>query len=91
LFDPAKTVVEVRVTHMAESVEKIKKSEWNTCVQRVNADSIVLQLHRDKVSQLNRDLVGMGIAVEALQPRNSLEEYFLSLTGTNQHVAAFTN
>lgn len=91
LFDPAKTVVEIRVTHMAESIEKIKKSEWNACVQRVNTDNIVLQLHRDQVSQLNRDLVNMGIAVEALQPRNSLEEYFLSLTGTNQHVAAFTN
>jgi len=91
LFDPAKTVVEVKLKQAAESIEKIKNSSWNAFVQRVNADGIVLQLHRDQVPQLNRDLVGMGINVTALQPRNSLEEYFLSLTGTNQHVAAFTN
>lgn len=91
LFDPAKTVVEIRLTDVAGSVEKIKKSEWNACLQRVNADNILLQLHRDRIAQLNRDLVNMGIDVTALQPRNSLEEYFLSLTGTNQHVAAFTN
>jgi ABC-type multidrug transport system ATPase subunit len=91
LFDPAKTVVELRMVSLAEGLEKIKKSEWNACLQRVDADYIVLQLHRDKIPQLNRDLVNMGIGVTALQPRNSLEEYFLSLTGTNQHVAAFTN
>jgi ABC-type multidrug transport system ATPase subunit len=91
LFDPAKTVVELRMTHMADGVEKIKKSEWNTYVQRVDTDYIILQLHRDRVPELNRDLVNMGIGVTALQPRHSLEEYFLSLTGTNQHVAAFTN
>jgi hypothetical protein len=81
----------VKLKQAAESIEKIKNSSWNAFVQRVNADGIVLQLHRDQVSQLNRDLVGMNIDVTALQPRNSLEEYFLSLTGTNQHVAAFTN
>jgi ABC-type multidrug transport system ATPase subunit len=91
MLDPAKTVVEVQVLHVAESVEKIKKSAWGASLQQVRTESIVLQLHRDQVTQLNRDLVMMGVAVTGLQPRNSLEDYFLSLTGTNQHVAAFTN
>lgn len=91
LLDPARTLVEVKLEHAAESAEKIKKSAWGGCLQRVNADGVVLQLHRDQVAQLNRDLVNMNIEVTGLQPRNSLEEYFLSLTGTNQHVAAFTN
>ena len=91
LLDPARTLVEVKLDHAAESAEKIKKSAWGGCLQRVNADGVVLQLHRDQVAQLNRDLVNMNIEVTGLQPRNSLEEYFLSLTGTNQHVAAFTN
>jgi ABC-type multidrug transport system ATPase subunit len=91
LLDPARTLVEVKLDHAAESAEKIKKSVWGGCLQRVNADGVVLQLHRDQVAQLNRDLVNMNIEVTGLQPRNSLEEYFLSLTGTNQHVAAFTN
>jgi len=33
----------------------------------------------------------MNIAITAFTPVNSLEKYFLSLTGTNQHVAAFAN
>jgi hypothetical protein len=33
----------------------------------------------------------MGIEITGLQPSHSLEKYFLSLTGNNQHVAAFTN
>jgi ABC-type multidrug transport system ATPase subunit len=91
LLDPAKTVVEVFLLQAAESAEKIKKSQWGARLQRVNAGSVILQLHRDQVPQLNRDLVTMDIDVTGLQPRNSLEDYFLSLTGTNQHVAAFTN
>ena len=58
---------------------------------REEPERLLLQLHRDQVPLLNRDLVAMNIDVLALQPRNSLEEYFLSLTGTNQHVAAFTH
>ncbi len=91
LLDPAKTVVEVMLLQAAESAEKIKKSTWGAYLQQVRPESIVLQLHRNQVPQLNRDLVNMGIEVTGLQPRNSLEDYFLSLTGTNQHVAAFTN
>jgi hypothetical protein len=36
-------------------------------------------------------MVNQGIAVITLQAKNSLEAYFLSLTGSKQHVAAFTD
>ena len=91
LFDPAKTIVEIDVINEAWAAEKIAKSQWANNLQQVNAGQLVLQVHKDQLAQLNKALVEMDIAVTGFKPGNSLEKYFLSLTGTNQHVAAFTN
>ena len=91
LFDPAKTIVEIDVIEAVSAAEKIKQSHWAAQLQQVNSGQLVLQLHKDQLAQLNKDLVNMDIAITGFRPGNSLEKYFLSLTGTNQHVAAFTN
>ena len=91
LFDPAKTIVEIDVINAGAAAEKIKQSKWVTCLQQVNAGQLVLQLHKNQLAVLNKDLVEMDIEVTGFKPGHSLEKYFLSLTGTNQHVAAFTN
>jgi ABC-type multidrug transport system ATPase subunit len=91
LFDPAKTIVEVEVSNAVTATEKIKQSIWAAHLQQGNSNHLIFQLHKNQLAQLNKDLTGMDIAVTAFTPVNSLEKYFLSLTGTNQHVAAFTN
>jgi ABC-type multidrug transport system ATPase subunit len=91
LFDPAKTIVEVEVSNAAAATEKIKQSAWAAHLQQYTGTHLIFQLHKNQLAQLNKDLAGMDIAVTAFTPVNSLEKYFLSLTGTNQHVAAFTN
>jgi ABC-type multidrug transport system ATPase subunit len=91
LFDPAKTVVEITVSDAADAAEKIRRSTWASHLQQVNGQQLVLQLHKKQLAQLNKDMVAMDIAITGFNPGNSLEKYFLSLTGTNQHVAAFTN
>jgi len=91
LFDPAKTIVEASVNNAALAAEKIKQSQWAGNLQQVNEGQLVLQVHKDQLAQLNKAMVDMNIAVTGFKPGHSLEKYFLSLTGTNQHVAAFTN
>jgi ABC-type multidrug transport system ATPase subunit len=91
LFDPAKTIVEVEVSNAAAAAAIVGSSHWATYLQQVDNNHLLFQVHRDQLVQLNKDLTGMDIAVTAFKPVNSLEKYFLSLTGTNQHVAAFTN
>ena len=91
LFDPAKTLVEVQVNNLEAAMQKVKQSVWASGLKETTAGSLLLQLHKNQVMLLNKDLVNMGIEVTALLPGNSLEKYFLSLTGTNQHVATFTN
>jgi len=91
LFDPAKTIVEASVNNAALAAEKIKQSQWAGNLQQVNEGQLVLLVHKDQLAQLNKAMVDMNIAVTGFKPGHSLEKYFLSLTGTNQHVAAFTN
>jgi ABC-type multidrug transport system ATPase subunit len=91
LFDPAKTIVEVEVFDTAGAAATIRQSNWAAHLQDVNSNHLLMQVHKDQLAALNRDLTAMNIAVTSFKPVNSLEKYFLSLTGTNQHVAAFTN
>jgi len=91
LFDPAKTIVEVEVLAPLEATGIIKASSWAAALQQVQSNHLVFQLHRNELPQLHRDLAMLNIGVVAFTPVNSLEKYFLSLTGTNQHVAAFAN
>jgi ABC-type multidrug transport system ATPase subunit len=91
LFDPAKTIVEIEVSDTKVATDKIKKSSWALHLQEVKPTTLLFQVHKNQVPILNKDLVNMDIDVMNLRAGNSLEKYFLSLTGTNQHVAAFTN
>ena len=91
LFNPAKTIVEAATTDAATAAEIISKGPWASHLRHVHADHLVFELHKNQLSDLLKDLGLMNIAITAFTPVNSLEKYFLSLTGTNQHVAAFAN
>jgi ABC-type multidrug transport system ATPase subunit len=90
LLHPADMMVAVDTTDNAASIRKIKNSGWAQKLQPGN-DSIFMQLHKQDIPLLNRDLVAMGIDVLSLQPKHTLEDYFLSLTTSNQHVATYRN
>lgn len=47
---------------------------------RISGQSIDVRLPHDRIAEVNRLLVELGIRVRAIVPRRSLEEYFLSLT-----------
>jgi ABC-type multidrug transport system ATPase subunit len=91
LLDPSKTIVEVMINNIKEAAALVTKTNWAPNLKKITETSLVFELHKEEVVALNRDLVNLQMEVTGLHPRNSLEEYFLSLTGTNQHVAAFTN
>lgn len=88
LLNPSETIVLLHTTGDEAAMQWLHTSQWQ---QALIADSkgISLRLHSDRIPQLNRDLVHAGIEVQSLQSRHSLEDYFLSLTTSNQHVAAY--
>jgi len=91
LFDPSQTIVELTAVDNNDALLRLQNSQWASNLQPQRQQSILLKLHKHQIPQLHKDLVGLDIAVLSLQPRHSLEDYFLQITSGNQHVQAYTN
>lgn len=88
LLNPSETIVQLHTADDAAATRWLQASQWQQYLAPA-ADGIQLRLHSNRIPLLNRDLVGAGVDVLSLQSRHSLEDYFLSLTTSNQHVAAY--
>ena len=91
LVDPANTIVHLEVTNPHEVVAWLQSSRWNANLQEQHKQVIQLRMNKAQVPVLTADLVNAGANIMSLQPQNSLESYFLSLTTENRHVDTFTN
>jgi ABC-type multidrug transport system ATPase subunit len=89
LLNPANTLVEIETANDNKTKSILQQSQWNAFIQA--SENIVLKMHRREISSLTRFLIENNIEVFAIQPKHSLENYFLSLTTANQHVAAYKN
>lgn len=91
LFDPAQTIVELQTMNNAFALEQLKASPWSTYLQAQRNSAILLKLNRTEIPALHTALAAMQIQLLSLQPRHSLEDYFLQITSGNQHVDTYTN
>ena len=91
LFDENKILVEVDVADAGYATRVLEKTDWIQYLVKTEGDKLFFEMPKKRVPELNAVLVGLQVSVMALQLKNSLEEYFLSLIGSKQHVAAFTN
>jgi ABC-type multidrug transport system ATPase subunit len=91
LFDPAQTLIELDTFNNNDAMQKISNSNWSGALQASRNGLVVMKLDKKQIPQLHRFLIDNNIDVLSLQPRHSLEDYFLQVTSGNQHVEAFTN
>lgn len=91
LLDPAKTLVEVDVNGPKTAANSLEQTRWFPYLQNITNHSLIFQLPKELIPELNSDLVGLQIKVFSIQVRNSLESRFLSITRHKQYVAAFTD
>lgn len=91
LFDPAQTIVELQTMDNAFALEQLKASPWSDKLQAQRNSAILLKLNRTEIPALHTALAAMQIQLLSLQPRHSLEDYFLQITSGNQHVDTYTN
>ena len=91
LFDPAQTILEINTMDNHKAVAVINESIWANMMQPVRNNLIIFKLHRNQIPELHAWLVHQHIGIISLQPRHSLEDYFLQVTSSNQHVEAFTD
>lgn len=89
LFDPGNTIVELNTLNNNVAIDAINNSSWQTNVQPSRNGLIVLKMDRQQIPLFNRQLAEMQVDVLSLQPRLSLEDYFLQVTTGKQHVEAF--
>ena len=90
LLDPANTMVEINTTDDKTSLLKIQESKWAPFLEN-DKTNIRLHMNRTDVPELVAYLHEMEVGILSVQPRHTLEDYFLSLTNNDTHVAAFTN
>lgn len=91
LFDPAQTIVELTTFNNDFALQQLQQSKWAVNLQPKRENALLLKLDRQLIPELHHSLVDMDIQVLSLQPRHSLEDYFLQVTSGNQHVDTFTN
>jgi ABC-type multidrug transport system ATPase subunit len=91
LFDPAQTLVELETLDNEKAFYQLQRSYWSPKLQRSREKTIVLKMDKSEIPAFHQSLAEMQIPVLSLQPRHSLEDYFLQVTSGNQHVEAFTN
>lgn len=88
LLNPADTLVEIETDNHEAALQMLTAS---TLVKHLEQgpDKLLLRMHKKDIPVLIKELVNNGINILTVQPRHSLEDYFLSLTTYNQHVAAY--
>jgi ABC-type multidrug transport system ATPase subunit len=86
LFDPAETVVELVTTNAAAAYEKLQQSAMKDLVLKKMDNIVLLKMHRDKVPATMKQLMQMDIELLSFHSKNSLEDYFLSLTSASKYV-----
>lgn len=88
LLNPEDTLVEVLTTNDSAALALLQSSAWGGHLQN-GEGPIRLRMDRRAIPELARYLLQRDVDLLSLQPRHRLEDYFLTLTSSNQHVAAY--
>lgn len=90
MLDPASTIVQLETTDNTAAAILLQSSSWNTFLESSNG-TIRFRMNKNDIPQLAAWLMQQNIGIVALQPKHSLEEYFLSLTNPENHVEPVSN
>jgi len=80
LLNPQKILVEIVTDNKEQALEVIEKTKWSGNITASGNGSILVELQKANIPDLNRALVSNGVNVFSLRPKHSLEDYFLSVT-----------
>ncbi|MBL7074244.1 ABC transporter ATP-binding protein [candidate division KSB1 bacterium] len=82
LEDKGLYITEVKVDRPDEARKLLSAQRWVDSVHQ-DTDQLKVKLKTEYIPRLNILLVRQGFEVQALIPRTSLEDYFLSITGSS--------
>ncbi|MEO8772093.1 MAG: ABC transporter ATP-binding protein [Ferruginibacter sp.] len=79
MLDPTNTILLLETTNNNEALPNLKELGWDATAKPADK-FIYLNIHKNEIPKLVISLTALNIGIIALQPRHSLEDYFLSLT-----------
>ena len=80
LLNPEQSRIEVETSSAKEFESQIKQTSWANKVISVNGQKIILQMKKEEVPAFVQQMGEMKQDIFSIQKKNSLEDYFLSLT-----------
>jgi len=90
LLNPEQINLEIETTSPEAAVQQIKDSAWKAKFLSLSGGKIVLRTSQEEIPAIVRYLIQKNIDVISVQPRHSLEDYFLTLTA-HTNVSTFKN
>lgn len=91
LFAPDETIVHIKTADTESCRLVLAESVYRERIQEVHVQELTVKVKREEVPVLTAFLVAKNVPVLGIAARHSLEDYFLKITSSNQHVEAFTN
>ncbi len=90
LLHPEDSLLELQTIDNTFTLMVLADSQWAATMKQKDK-TILIKLPRQVIPLLVRFLVEKKVEILSVQPRHSLEEYFLTLTTSNQHVEPYKN
>ena len=80
LLDPEQSRIEIETRSAKEFELKLKQTSWANKIISVNGQKIIMQMKKEEVPVFVQQMGEMKQDIFSIQKKNSLEDYFLSLT-----------
>jgi len=80
LLNPEQSRIEIETNSAKELELQLKLTNWGAKIIAANGKKITMQLKNDDVPLLIRQIGEMKVDIYSIHKKNSLEDYFLSLT-----------
>jgi len=90
LLDPSNSIVEIQTTNDISTLALLKVSRWQDQILS-SENGLRLQMNKASIPELASWLAQTGTGILAIKPRNSLEDYFLSITNATNNVEPASN
>ena len=85
LLDPSKTIIKIETGDNNAAFQLLTKSIWGYSL-KINENKIQLEMGKKEIPALVQFLTERNTEIYLIQPLNSLEDYFLNLTKSENYV-----
>ena len=80
LLNPAQSRIEVETRSAKEFELQLKQTLWSNKIISISGQKIIMQMNREEVPVFVQKMAEMKQDIFSIHKKNSLEDYFLSLT-----------